>query len=131
MPQDLEAALCYEAPPGEAAGLAESAGARDAGAAEPLSVGAGDIDGLVIAVPLSAGVLTGVATTEGAGISGADVSGWIGIGVVFGASCTGVAFGCGVSGAAGGNGVRSQAAMETASNSTRIIFMTRLPNKGT
>jgi hypothetical protein len=61
-------------------------------------------------------------------MAGVEVRGWMGMGVVFGASWTGVALGAGVSAGtgvccAGGTGVFSQAVMRAARNSRRTFFM--------
>ena len=60
-------------------------------------LGAGIREGGV-AVPVAAGVLRGTGIGVVLGIAGAEVSDWIGMGVVWGISCSGVAFGLGDSG---------------------------------
>jgi hypothetical protein len=72
------------------------------------------------------------------GIAGAEVSGWIGMGEVWGAFCTGVITGLGVSCTAGapappdswigGSGARSHPEMKAARNSRRTRFMMTLAN---
>ena len=83
-----------------------------------LSGGVGETAGVAV----SAGVLRGAVMGVVAGIAGAELNGWIGMGVVLGASCTGVALGTGVS-ITGVSGARSQAETKAARNSTRTFFI--------
>lgn len=85
-------------------------------------IGVGETVGISVAVPVSAGVLIGAGMGAVWGISGAEVSGWIGMGVVLGASWTGVALGPGAS-CTGDSGTRLQAEMKAARNSRRTFFM--------
>ena len=77
--------------------LAEGDGAALPGAAAgSLVEGVGEPVGVADAVPLFAGVTARTGIGIVGGTAGADVSGWMGIGIVFGAFCTGVAFNTGV-----------------------------------
>ncbi len=67
-------------------------------------------------MPIGAGMGAGL------GMDGTEVSGWIGMGVVWGAFCTGVAFAPGASWT-GDCGTWSQAEMTAARNSTKTLFM--------
>jgi len=81
--------------------------------------------GFAWAVPVSAGALmsgSGCVT----GIAGAEESGWIGMGEVFGASSTGVAFTWGVaSGSAGGAWSHAASIIARQKGSNRFITAPR------
>jgi len=98
-------------------------------AEEPLADGVGEtVAGVAVAVPVTS---VGMGTV--CGIAGAEVSGWIGMGEVWGAFCTGVPTGLGVSCAGvapapagsctGSSGARLHPEMNTARNSRRTRFM--------
>ena len=100
--------------------------AGDAGGT--LRDGAGETAGVAVAVPVTS---AGMGTV--CGIAGAEVSGWIGMGEVWGAFCTGVATGPGVSCAGvvaapagsctGDSGARLHPEMDAARNSRKTRFM--------
>ncbi len=111
---------CYE-PVADGNGAAGDAG-------DAVGDGGGEADGVAVAVPVTN---AGMGTV--CGIVGPEVSGWIGMGEVWGAFCTGVATGLGVSGAGvepapagsctGDSGAWSHPAMDAARNRRRTRFM--------
>jgi len=103
--------------------LAEGDGAAVRGDARGLpDGGVGEIAGVAVAEPVFAGVTARAGMGTVSGTAGADVSGWMGMGMVLGAFCTGVALGAGDS-SGGDSGALPQAETKAAKINTRTLFM--------
>ena len=90
--------------------------------------GVGEIAGVAVAVPVFEGVTARAGMGMVWGTTGAEVSGWMGMGMVLGAFWTGVALvavGAGDSGGGGSvdSGALPQAEMKPARINTRTLFM--------